>query len=247
MRNVGFAGMIMSGMLMLGVTQAQADTFGASASVAYWRADHSGTVQNGGGDIGIDNDLGFHKSSFAVMSFSFEHPVPFLPDFKFQYYKMDQVANGTVPTGKTYDGFNGKVHTDLDLSNYDLTLFYQPLDNWVHLDLGLTGKVFNGHINVSEANGPQHSDTSINTVVPMLYAATRFDLPATGLSVGAEGNGVAYSGKHLYDVSAYVNYRVVVLNVQAGYRQTAIKVDDIDGIGVDAKIHGPYVQLGVAF
>lgn len=247
MRKAGLVGVMVGGLCLGGPLQAQAETFGASASVAYWQATHSGTVKNGADNVSIDNDLGFHDSSFAVMSFSFQHPVPFLPDFKFQYYKMDQVANGSIPLNKTYDGFNGDVHTNLDLSNYDLTLYYQLLDNWVHLDLGLTGKVFSGHINVRQANGTQQSNTSINTAVPMLYAAARFDLPATGLSVGAEGNGIAYSGKHLYDASAYVNYRLVVFNLQAGYRQMAMKVDDIDGIGVDVKLHGPYVQVGVAF
>lgn len=236
-----------SGLIVLS-SAATADTIGASATVSYWRGTDRGTVQKGGNDIDIRNDLGFKDDNFTAMSFSLEHPVPLLPDFKFQYFRMDQVGHGTIPSGSSYDGLSGNVDTNLDLSHYDVTLYYQLLDNWVHLDLGLTGKVFRGKLDVRQSNNSgQTSHTDINKVIPMVYAATRFELPTTGLSVGAEGSGIAYSGNHAYDVSAFVDYRIVVLDLQAGYRQLAFNVDNVSGINADVRIGGPYVKLGVAF
>lgn len=242
----GVLALIASGMLVMS-SAAAADTFGASASATYWRGEDSGTVQKGGNSIDIKNDLGFRNDNFTAISFSFQHPVPVLPDFKFQYFRIDQVGHGTIPAGSSYDGLSGNVDTNLDLSHYDVTLYYQLLDNWVHLDLGLTGKFFRGKLDVRQSNGGGESYTHINEALPMLYGAARFELPTTGLSVGAEGNGIAYSGNHAYDVSAYVDYRVVVLDVQAGYRQLAFNVDNVSGINADVKIAGPYVKLGVAF
>jgi len=238
--------LIASGLLVMS-SAAAADTFGASASATYWRGENSGTVQKGGNSIDVNNDLGFTNDNFTAMSFSFEHPVPVLPDFKFQYFRIDQVGHGTIPTGSSYDGLSGNVDTNLDLSHYDVTLYYKLLDNWVHLDVGLTGKFFRGKLDVRQSNGGGESNTEINQAFPMVYGAARFEFPTTGLSVGMEGNGVSYSGNHAYDVSAYLDYRVVVLDLQAGYRALGFNVNDVSGINADVKIAGPYVKLGVAF
>lgn len=242
----GILATILASGLMLVSTASSAAPFGASASVSYWRGYDSGTVAKGGGNLDIKDNLGFNNDNFTAMTLSLRHPIPLLPDVKFQYFRIDQVGRGTIPSTKQYDGISGNVDTNLDLSHYDVTLFYPVLDNWVHLDVGLTGKVFRGKLNVRNDKG-QVSNTEINKALPMLYGSARFEIPGTGLSVGAEGNFVAYNGNSAYDASAYLDYRIVVLELQAGYRQLYFNVSDVSGINADVKIDGPFAKVGVAF
>lgn len=240
-----WATILASGLLLVSAASSAAP-FGASASVTYWRGHDSGTVAKGGGDLDINDNLGFNNDNFTAMTLSLRQPLPLVPDFKFQYFRIDQVGHGTIPANKQYDGISGNVNTDLDLSHYDVTLFYPVLDNWVHLDVGLTGKIFRGKLDVRNDKG-QASNTEINKALPMLYGSARFEIPTTGLSVGAEGNLVAYNGNSAYDVSAYLDYRIVVLDLRAGYRKLSFNVSDVSGINADVSISGPFATVGVAF
>ena len=80
----------------------------------------------------------------------------------------------------------------------------------------------------------------------MGYLAARFDLPLTGVSVGAEGNFISYSGDSLHDFNAYGQYEFAMLQLRAGYRQMAIDYEDDDD-KLDVEMSGPFASVGVAF
>ncbi len=229
---------------------AYADRLGGSASLTYWSPDISGTIQSGGGKIDLDEDLGLSRDDSAIITAVFEHPVPLIPNFRFQYTDMDQVTYGSV-NNVDFNGqnFDGAVQTSLDLTNYDFTLYYEILDNWVNLDLGLTAKVFDGLLLLREQNANPvvgYSQTDIDDIIPMLYGSAVFELPITSLSVGVEGSAISMGGDTVYDMLAKVRFRASFFGVEAGYRAMGVK-GDVSGIDVDATSDGPYLSAMLIF
>ena len=80
----------------------------------------------------------------------------------------------------------------------------------------------------------------------MGYLAARFDLPLTGVSVGAEGNFISFDGDSLHDFNAYGQYEISLIQFRAGYRQMSIDYEDGND-RLDVEIGGPFVSAGVSF
>lgn len=231
-------------------TSAYADVLGASASLAYWSPDTSGTIQSGGGEIDVDKDLGLSRDDSVIFTATFEHFIPIVPNFRFQYSDMDQVTYGSI-NNVDFQGqnFDGAVQTSLDLTNYDFTLYYEVLDNWVNLDIGVTAKVFDGVLLLREQNAnpvAATSKTDIDSIIPMLYGSAIFELPITSLSVGAEGSAISMGSDSAYDLVAMIRYRASFFGVEAGYRAMGLK-GKVNSINVDARSDGPYLSAMLMF
>ena len=230
-----------------------ADVLGASASVTYWSPDTSGTIKSGGGEIDIDKDLRLKRDDSMIFTAVLEHPVPIVPNVRFQFTDMDQVAYGSV-NNVNFNGqnFNGRTQTSLDLTNYDFTLYYEVLDNWVNLDLGLNAKIYDGSLILREQDPDpvdgsySTSRTDIDDIIPMLYGNAVFELPITSLSVGVEGSAISIGSDSAYDVLAKIRYRLSFFGIEAGYRAMGVngKVSSID---VDATSEGPYLSALLIF
>ncbi|MBW0146483.1 TIGR04219 family outer membrane beta-barrel protein [Marinobacter arenosus] len=234
--------------LMLSAPLTQADVVGLGANVSYWDSDLSGQATDNGDVVDVENDLNLDSDSNANASLYFEHPVPVLPNVRLNYTLIEQTGRGQLGAdfGGIVVGSGVDVRSDLDLEQLDLTLYYEVLDNWVNLDLGLTARDLDGELNVREIGGTQASKTQVDAVLPMGYVAARFDLPLTGVSVGAEGNFVSYSGDSLHDFNAYGQFEIAVLQLRAGYRQMSIDYED-DDESLDVEIDGPFISAGVVF
>lgn len=239
------------GSLLLAAPLAQADVIGLGANVSYWDSELSGQASNRGDVVDVENDLNLDSDSNANASIYFEHPVPVLPNVRLNYTLVEQTGRGEL--GADFDAIEiatgANVRSDLDLEQLDLTLYYEVLDNWVNLDLGLTARDLSGELIVQQVDpiGPaQVSKTKVDAVLPMGYVAARFDLPFTGVSVGAEGNFVSYSGDSLHDFNAYGQFEIAVLQLRAGYRQMSIDYED-DDESLDVKLDGPFISAGVVF
>jgi outer membrane protein len=231
--------MILAGSAVLAAPVAQADVLGLGAQVGYWDSELSGDVATNGGSVDVKDELNLDGESSNQLSLYLEHPVPLLPNVRVAYINIDQSARGSL--NSNFDNIPaGTVRSDLELEQLDLTLYYEVLDNWVNLDLGLTARDFSGELLV------QSSRTTADAVVPMGYLAARFDLPFSGASVGIEGNAIAYSGDSLHDFNVYGQYQLSLLQLRAGYRQMAVDYEDGDD-RFDVKIDGPFVSAGVVF
>ncbi len=233
------------GSLILVTPLSQADVVGLGASVSYWDSDLSGKAATNNDVVDVENDLNLDSDSNANASLYLEHPVPVLPNVRLSYTLVEQSGRGEVGL-VGFDGVTGDVQSDLDLEQLDLTLYYEVLDNWVNLDLGLTARDLAGDLTVQEVNGLATSETSVDAVIPMAYLSARFDLPFTGVSVGAEGNFISFDGDSLHDFNAYGQYEIALVQFRAGYRQMAIDYEDGDD-RLDVEIGGPFVSAGVAF
>lgn len=237
--------MVVAGSALLSAPVVQADVLGLGAQVGYWDSGLSGNVATNRGSVDLKDELNLDGDSSNQLSLYLEHPIPLLPNVRLAYVNIDQTANGRLKG--SFDGVvaGSAVRSDLELKQLDLTLYYEVLDNWVNLDLGLTIRDFSGELLVQN-NLNQSSRTKADAVVPMGYLSARFDLPFTGVSVGVDGNVISYSGDSLHDFNVYGQYQLSVLQLRAGYRQMAVDYEDGDD-RFDVKIDGPFVSAGVVF
>jgi outer membrane protein len=223
---------------------AQADTLGIRIGASAWQQNFSGHAKSGaaGDRIEIEDDLGFDDDNGFQGYIAFEHAIPFIPNILVQRTVIDADANGNL-NGKTFDGvtFPGAVKSTIDLTNTDATLYYEILDNWVSLDLGLTARYFEKGFEIK--NQTQSASLDIDQVIPMAYAAVKFDLPLTGLYVGADGNGTKYDDDTIIDVKAMIGWESTIgLGVEAGYRYFDIQYQDSKE-EADITIEGPFAGL----
>ncbi|RBW49761.1 TIGR04219 family outer membrane beta-barrel protein [Marinobacter sp. F3R11] len=229
--------------LVLAAPLVQADVVGLGASVSYWDSDLSGDVTSGSSSVDVNDELRLKDDGNANASVYIEHPVPLLPNVRLAYTLVQQSGNGTLSS--SFDGVSaGNVRSELDLEQLDLTLYYEILDNWVNLDLGLTVRDFSGELQVH--NAIQSSRTEADAVVPMGYVAARFDLPLTGAALGAEGNFISFDGDSMRDFNVYGQYSISLLQLRAGYRQVAVDYEDGSDV-FDVKIDGPFISAGLSF
>ncbi|KZY34051.1 hypothetical protein A3752_16275 [Oleiphilus sp. HI0081] len=226
---------------------AQADFIGGTVEASYWYAGIGGDA-TAGETVDFEKDLGFEDDSFFELAASFEHPVPLIPNIKVRLTSLDQTESGEIDeAGDGFAGVEGPVTTNLDLTHYDVIAYYEILDNWVSVDVGLDIKVFDGQLNVE---GDTESSTStIDNFLPLPYAKAEVELPFTGMAVGAELSGISYSGNGIYDARARIRQNISLAFVELGYRTMAIKIDDIGSadIEVDVDFSGVYLSTGLDF
>jgi len=223
---------------------AQADVLGIKIGANAWQQNFSGHAKSGSAAdrIEIDDDLGFDDDYGPQGYISFEHAIPFIPNILVQRTVIDADADGDL-NGKSFDGvtFPGSVKSTIDLTHTDGTLYYEILENWVSLDLGLTARYFEKGFEIKDST--QSASLDIDMVIPMVYAAVKFDLPLTGLYVGADGNGTQYKDDRILDVKAMIGWESSVgLGIEAGYRYFDIQYED-SREEADLTIEGPFAGL----
>jgi outer membrane protein len=233
----------MAGVLL--PTMAQADTIlGWRVGANAWQQGYEGSVQSGPSVVDLEDDLGYDEETGYNLYLSFEHPIPLLPNAMLQHTKIDADASGDV-TGFEFDGniYSGEVNSSMDLTHTDATLYYELLDNWVNLDVGITGRVFDHGVSITDVTTGITGSLDIDYVIPLVYAQARFDLPFTGLSLGVEGNGISYEDDTLYDVKLNLAYEFAFgLGIEAGYRIFDLDYDDNNEFGV-VTIDGAYAGI----
>lgn len=223
----------------------QADTvLGVYAGFGSWDASFDGTA----GKPSIDlNDLGAEDNKNSFYYIALEHPIPLIPNIRLAHTEIS--SEQTSPISKSFSlgsinfAAGEDVTSEINLTHTDATLYYELLDNWVNLDLGLTARQFDGFIRASTLT--KNKKVKIDTPLPMLYGKAQFDLPFSGLSVGIEGNVVSYQDFDVTDYSAKVSYlfdSVLDIGAEAGYRSFSITANDGD-LKTDLELKGPYLAL----
>ncbi len=244
--------------LLLGLgssTSALADTaLGIYAGAGSFTFDVAGTftdLQSGNqSEVDLEDDLGINGDAAGYYYLAIEHGIPVLPNVRLAHTDMQETGRNILRTEITYDGQtfaeDSLVVTDVDLSHTDLTLYYQLLDNWLNLDLGLTGRNFNGEFVTVGSNsfGSIRATRNLDFAVPLLYGKVQINLPVSGLYVGTEGNGLAYDGSSFYDVWLKAGYEFSFgLGLEAGYRKLQLTLDDVESLETDITFDGHYFAI----
>ena len=230
-----------------------ADTlFGVYAGGGHWNTEYSGDIGQDGINVEQDLDLSDKGNNFFYIAI--EHPVPLFPNIKLQRTDLETDGDGSIKVASQFNDvfFEGNVATHIDLSHTDITLYYEILDNWVNLDVGVTARLFDGGGQITGQESltltKVTDSVDIDDGAPMLYVKAQFDLPFTGLSIGADINALGYSGDTLTDYTARVSYLsdivpMLEVGLEVGYRSMQLKLEDIGDLETDFTIEGPYASI----
>lgn len=235
------AKLLLSAAVLTAACQTQADTiFGIYAGAGTWQSEYTGDI---GKPATSAEDLGMNEHNNNFYYLAIEHPIPFFPNVKVQQNnitsKQSSVIENNLSIGNIGYPSGSTVATDFDLSYTDAALYYELLDNWLTLDLGVTLRKYSGHLKAESAGIADQTD--IDIAVPLAYGRMQFDLPLTGFFAGFEGNYISYDGNDLADYSAKIGYlfdSALDLGVEVGYRALTVNIDD--DANTNLNIKGPY-------
>lgn len=242
-----------------------ADTIGGEVSLGVYSHSPSGTASYTlpymplNKSIDLENDLGWNDTQDVMVKAYFELPLPFIPNLKLAYSNFGQSGEGTVSSFSWGGiiGLDGRIDTSLELQMYDLTAYYELLDNVVEIDAGLTLRYLSGDMSVTptadfnlpgfipdlSVSAPQ--STNIDMWIPLVYGKARFNIPNTDISLQLEGNGITYQDTTFYDYELSARYTFTMgLGLEAGYKAMHLDSEDLaDGLVVDVDSSGPYAAI----
>lgn len=227
-----------------------ADTiFGLHGSAHVWQPELSGAIGQNTNAFDFSSSFSGDRGDSISLLVAVEHPIPLIPNFQLRTTPVEWSGSSDSASGTLLGliTLNGEVDAEFDLTSLDGTAYYEVLDNWVSIDLGVTIRRIDGFIAVNDAFGLSDS-VGIDQVLPMGYAHARFDLPFSGLALGARGNILSFSGNTLTDLEAYVHLEFDVIplldvGVQGGFRRLGLEIDDIDDFESDAVLDGAYIAI----
>ena len=162
-----------------------------------------------------------------------------LPNIKYSGYDLDTTSSANV-TNTTFNGntYNGTISTNLDLSHNDIVLYYELLDNWINLDLGIDLKMFDGKVAVN--NDPA---ITVDETIPMIYLSARFDLPLTGFYVGANIQQLSIGDNSAEDSTLMVGYESKVgLGIEGGIKTFSLELDDASDLNTNLEYDGLFLN-----
>lgn len=217
---------------------ASADFLGIYVGGGSWNHDPSGdfsSIQTGSDTIDVASNLGLSDESETYVWAAFEHPVPVLPNIRLEKTSLSHSGTASIPVDFNNATVSGPSMVTLDST--DAILYYRLLDNWVNFDLGLNMRKVDGEFAIGTES------VSVSETVPMLYVAAQFDMPLTGLSLGADYNMVSYDGNKYDDLRLRALYEMGVVGFELGVRTTTIELEDVDNI--NAKVDFDGVMAGV--
>ncbi len=239
---------------LLSVQMVQADVIGFEVGAYQWSPDYSGTLSsdsNGtaGTVIDVKNDLGYSDESHNILYASLEHPIPLLPNIKIVSTDLMASSSSTLTRDLIFGGTTYSVDEDVfsvfDMSNTEYTLYYELLDNWINLDLGITFRKYSGVVKLETdpAGSGLNESEVLDFTIPLFYADVRADLPFTGFFVDAQANIIGYDNDSVSDLALTIGYESDFgLGASVGYRVFSLEVED-DTFNSDLEFDGAYINV----
>lgn len=229
-----------------------ADSIGVFAGANAWQQDFDGYVSDLDAsspvEVNFQDDLGLEENDSNVIYVSLEHPIPFLPNLQLKRTTIEIDGANTLNRQIEYGGETFNVSTSIvseaDLSHTDVTAYYQILDNYVSLDVGMTARFFDGFVEVQDSTGAESGRVEFDSPVPLLFVKARADLPLTGAYVSITGNALGDGDNNFTDMQGTIGWESQYgLGVEAGYRVLEVELEDLDDVNADLTIDGAFAGL----
>ncbi|PCK07743.1 MAG: hypothetical protein COA42_12630 [Alteromonadaceae bacterium] len=226
--------------------------FDVSLGGGVWNAKFEGEL----GDESTDVDLlNLDEETNGFFYISFEHAIPVIPQIRIEHTQISTQGLGQLDFANRLGlgdfDFVTNVHSEIDFTFTDVTLYYELA--WI--DFGLTARQFSAEVFATGEDlfgNFQSEEEKEDGVLPMLYIATRIDIPGTGFYVRGNANYIAIDDKSVSDFSAGVGYGVKLsflaeIGIEAGIRSFALDLGDENDFQGDIEITGAYLGLNVNF
>jgi outer membrane protein len=199
--------------------------------------------------VDLKNTFGWEQENNVMFKAYLEHSLPFLPHMKIGYTNLSHAGqnNTTDFFWGNIISFDGFVASSLDLKLYDITPYYEILDNGIEADLGVTLRYINGDIAVNTLL--QNETTDFESLVPMLYGKAKITIPGTAISVQCEANAISTDETAFYDYKISARYAFGLgLSLEGGYKAFHLDSDELaDGLKTNIDFRGPYTMLAWSF
>ena len=208
-----------------------------------------------GTSANLEDTLQWESNENIFLKAYLEHPVPMLPNVKVALTQLSHDGQSNVGNdfvwGEIHIPYSGTIDNNMDINKYDMTLYYELLDNWIEADAGITLGYINGHIKVTALSGLASSSlshtekTDFSLFMPTLYGKTRFNLPSTDISLQFEGDIFSYDDTTFYNYTLSARYTFTMgLGIEAGYKALHLESKDLaEGLDVDMDFNGPYAAV----
>ncbi len=226
----------------------RADVAAVYGGIGYWNGSFGGDVIS---DVDVEGELALGTDNGATVYFGIEHPVPLLPNVRVARTDIQDSGVGTLSRDFVFGGVtytvDQQVSTVVDLTHTDLTLYYEIVDVGMEFDVGLTGRWLQGEVEVNSTS------ENVDTVLPMVYARGKFYLPLSGLYLGADVNGISYSGNSLTDYALRLGWETdsflfPEFGIEGGFRRFNVETDPDDtDVEVNVDLDGVFMTVTAHF
>jgi outer membrane protein len=197
--------------------------------------------------IDLVDDLDVDNPAQTSMVLILEHPISALPNIRYQSYNMGSSDSPSLSRQFSFNqgslGVGGDSNTSYDLANNDLVLYYQLLNNWMDLNMGVDLKRLDGQVSQS---GPGNN-INIDETIPLFHLSARVDLPINGLFVGANINtsivnlGISESGAQ--DSTIMLGFENGTgLGIAGGIKSFSLELDNSTDSSTDLGYDGLFVN-----
>ncbi|MEW6999683.1 TIGR04219 family outer membrane beta-barrel protein [Colwelliaceae bacterium BS250] len=236
--------LIASAMMLTSYTAAADTLFGVYAGAQGWDMAAEGSY----GYQDEELNYRFEDETQSRFYIALEHPIPVIPNIKIAQSEISTC--GFQSSDASSSSSADCSESEIDFNYTDYTLYYEIFDNGLFsFDLGVTAKDFEGDFIASNSFG---FNESVDEIIPMLYVAAEVGIPATGLSVFAEGNFLSIDDSTLSDYQVGVAYALIDnmlidVNLSAGYRVVSLELDDLDDVYADLEFDGAFAGVEVHF
>jgi len=233
---------VLTTSIFLCASTVQADFIGLNIGANHWAPALTGSFNSSGNDSISLKSLSLDDPSQTSLSLIFEHPVPFLPNIKFQGFDLDSSGVSDLSNVQFNDTtFGADTRSTLDLSHNEIALYYEVLDNWINLDVGIDLKRFDGEASLSSGTSSERID--IDETIPLLYLSARFDLPFTGFYVGADFNNLSIGDNSIEDSTLKLGFESSYgLGIEGGLKVFSLKLDDVENLDTDLEYDGLFLN-----
>jgi outer membrane protein len=192
--------------------------------------------RNSASSIDLVDDLNVNNPAQTSMVLILEHPISILPNIRYQGYSLYSPESSEVNLETTTTSF--------DLDHEDIVLYYQLLNNWIDLDMGVDLKRFDGQISQDGTTG---SSIDVDETIPLLYLSARVDLPVNGLYVGANINAnvvdLGLSQSTAQDSTIMLGYvSGTGLGIEGGLKSFSVELNDSDSLNTNLEYDGLFLN-----
>lgn len=232
---------------ILPLSTAHADFVGINIGASQWSPALTGSFNSNDSGTSIDlvDDLGIEDNgTSSSLVLILEHPIQALPNIKYQGFDLYSLGIETLNSNLNFNArtlnAGNRVTTSFDLSHDDIVFYYELLDNWINLDMGVDLKRFDGEVALS---GDTSSRLAIDETIPLLYLSARFDLPYDGFYIGANFNNFSLSDSTVEDSTIKLGYKTRHgIGFEGGIKSFSLELDDADNLDTDLKYDGIFLN-----
>jgi outer membrane protein len=237
-----------SALLMLTIGSAEAEFIGLNLGIHPAKVPFANNFTNSSSSIDLVDDLNVDDPQQSSMVLILEHPISLLPNLRYQGFNLDSSDRSSTDPGINFNGgalsAGNDASSSFDLNHDDIVLYYQLLNRWVNIDMGLDLKRFDGRISSS---GLTTGNVEVDETIPLLHLSARVPLPINGLYLGADINSniidLGISASSAQDSTIKLGYESGTgLGIEGGIKSFSLQLNDTNNLNTDLEYDGLFLN-----